>query len=95
MTQHITSNILNSYVLTVTPEGEFIWNENADQMIEEGDFKACPAMPHILRRLRMHDQLVNALQHAAQCVQTNYCPDMGGYDWDELIAKATGETNGN
>jgi hypothetical protein len=39
-------------VLRVTPEGEFIWHEDADRMIEEGDFSFSPAMPHILKALR-------------------------------------------
>ena len=39
-------------VLRVTPEGEFIWHEDADRMIEEGDFSQSPALPHIIRALR-------------------------------------------
>ena len=39
-------------VLRVTPEGEFIWAENADEAIEHGDFTASPAMRHILKALR-------------------------------------------
>jgi hypothetical protein len=38
--------------LRVTPEGEFIWHEDADRMIEEGDFSQSPALPHILKVLR-------------------------------------------
>lgn len=26
-----------------------------------------------------------ALEHAARCVQTNYDPDMGGHDWDDVL----------
>ena len=39
-------------VLRVTPDGQFVWNPDADRMIEEGDFSFSPAMPHILRALR-------------------------------------------
>ena len=83
-------SIQDTAVLTVTPDGKFIWHENADEMIERGDFTATPAMPHILRRLRQHDQLLEALKDAAQCVQDNYLPDMMGHDWDHIIAKAEG-----
>jgi hypothetical protein len=45
-------------VLRVTTEGEFIWHEDADRMIEEGDFSQSPALPHILKVLRKqrHEQ---------------------------------------
>jgi len=39
-------------VLRVTQDGQFVWNPDADRMIEEGDFSFSPAMPHILRALR-------------------------------------------
>ena len=26
-----------------------------------------------------------ALEYAAQCVQDNYFPDMGGHDWDDVL----------
>ena len=39
-------------VLRVTKDGQFIWHEDADRMIEEGDFSFSPAMPHILKALR-------------------------------------------
>jgi len=39
-------------VLRVTAEGQFVWNPDADRMIEEGDFNSSPALPHILRALR-------------------------------------------
>ena len=42
-------------VLRVTPDGQFIWNPDADRMIEEGDYSASPAMPHILRALRKRE----------------------------------------
>ena len=38
--------------LRVTADGEFIWQPEADAMIEEGDFTSSPAMRHILRALR-------------------------------------------
>ena len=42
-----------------------------------------------LRRLHaLNQELLEALKHAAYCVQDNYCPDMMGHDWDEVIAKA-------
>ena len=41
-----------SEVLRVTADGQFIWNPDADRMIEEGDFSFNPALPHILRALR-------------------------------------------
>ena len=44
-------------VLRVTAEGQFVWNPDADRMIEEGDFNSSPALPHILRALR-HRQWV-------------------------------------
>ena len=75
-------------ILRVTPEGKFIWAENADEMIEKGDFSASPAMPHILRALRLNAELLEALKHAAECVQSNYLPDKCGHDWDDVIAKA-------
>jgi hypothetical protein len=42
-------------VLRVTPDGQFVWNPDADRMIEEGDFSFSPAMPHILRALRKRE----------------------------------------
>jgi hypothetical protein len=29
---------------------------------------------------------LEALEHAAYCVQNNYCPDKMGHDWDDAIA---------
>jgi hypothetical protein len=57
-------------------------------------------LPHIgqhksaaeLRRLhKVIEELLEALKDAARCVQNNYLPDFCGHDWDEVIAKATGE----
>ena len=45
-------------VLRVTKDGQFIWHEDADRMIEEGDFSFSPAMPHILKALRKQRQWV-------------------------------------
>ena len=28
---------------------------------------------------------LEALEHAAYCVQNNYCPDKMGHDWDDTI----------
>lgn len=42
-------------VLRVTAEGQFVWNPDADRMIEEGDFSFSPALPHILRALRKRE----------------------------------------
>ena len=42
-------------VLRVTADGQFVWNSDADRMIEEGDFSFSPAMPHILRALRKRE----------------------------------------
>ena len=42
-------------------------------------------------RKRLHAlnaELLEALKHAADCVQTNYLPDKCGHDWDDVIAKA-------
>ena len=39
-------------VLRVTAEGGFIWHEDADRLIEEGDYTGVPAMKHILKALR-------------------------------------------
>jgi len=32
------------------------------------------------------EQALEALEHAARCVQTNYLPDQCGHDWDDQIA---------
>jgi hypothetical protein len=44
-----------------------------------------------LRRLHaLNGELLEALKHAAWCVQNFYCPDEMGHDWDGVIAKAEG-----
>ena len=45
-----------------------------------------------LRRLHdVNQELLEALKHAAECVQDNYLPDKCGHDWDEVIDKAEGQ----
>ncbi len=45
-----------------------------------------------LRRLHdVNQELLEALKHAAGCVQDNYLPDKCGHDWDEVIDKAEGQ----
>jgi hypothetical protein len=39
-------------VLRITASGQFIWHEDADKLIEEGDYSNSPAMRHILKALR-------------------------------------------
>jgi hypothetical protein len=53
-TAYVSSGNVNSgeEVLRVTAEGEFIWNENADEMIESGDYSQHPSLRHILKALR-------------------------------------------
>ena len=46
-------------VLRVTADGQFVWNSDADRMIEEGDFSFSPAWPHILRALRKRQPLTD------------------------------------
>ena len=40
------------------------------------------------RLMALNAELLEALKHAAECVQKNYLPDKCGHDWDEVIAKA-------
>ncbi len=48
-------------VLRVTAEGEFIWNENADEMIASGDYSQYPALRHVLKALRENERLRDAV----------------------------------
>ena len=48
-------------VLRVTAEGEFIWNENADEMIASGDYSQYPALRHVLKALRQNERLQDML----------------------------------
>ena len=52
-------------VLRVTAEGEFIWNENADEMIASGDYSQYPSLRHVLKALRENERLRDAV--AAEC----------------------------
>ncbi len=70
-------------VLRVTPEGKFIWAENADEMIETGDFSASPAMPHILRALRLNAELVEALRSVVAWMDA---PDESAFSDTQLAA---------
>jgi hypothetical protein len=58
-------------VLRVTAAGEFIWNDNADEMIESGDYSATPAMQHILRRLRKLEALEQPSQEPVMIEDCN------------------------
>ena len=40
------------------------------------------------RLLAVNAELLEALKHAAECVQTNYLPDKCGHDWDDVIQRA-------
>lgn len=44
--------LMSNEILRVTPDGKFLWNPHADQMIEEADFSNTPATKHILLALR-------------------------------------------
>ena len=48
---------MNEEILKVTPEGEFVWHQIADELIDSGDFSGAPSVLHILRRLRERDRL--------------------------------------
>ena len=52
---YVSSGNVNSgnEVLRVTAEGEFIWHENADEMIASGDYSQYPALRHVLKALLM------------------------------------------
>jgi hypothetical protein len=52
-------------ILRVTAEGEFIWHEDADRMIEEYNHDDAPAMKHILKRLRNSVMDVSAAKRIA------------------------------
>ena len=58
-------------VLRVTTDGQFVWNPDADRMIEESDFSFSPAMPHILRALRKRPQPVAPVQEPVAWVEKN------------------------
>ena len=57
-----SGNVSNgNEVLRVTAEGEFIWNENADEMIASGDYSQYPSLRHILKALRENERLRDAV----------------------------------
>ena len=60
---YVSSGNVNSgnEVLRVTAEGEFIWNENADEMIASGDYSQYPALRHVLKALRENERLRDAV----------------------------------
>ena len=62
-TAYVSSGNVNSgeEVLRVTAEGEFIWNENADEMIASGDYSQYPALRHVLKALRENERLRDAV----------------------------------
>ena len=60
---YVSSGNVNSgnEVLRVTAEGEFIWHENADEMIASGDYSQYPALRHVLKALRENERLRDAV----------------------------------
>ena len=71
-------------VLRVTADGQFEWNEDADRMIEEGDFSGQPAMQHILRELLNNRAAVLAEREACAKV----CEERVSISRD-VLAKST------
>jgi hypothetical protein len=67
-------------VLRVTANGQFVWNPDADRMIEEGDFSSSPAMPYILRALRkrewvgLTDDEIEKGRDQTFSINNPYCP---------------------
>ena len=49
---HVEFRTKNEEILRVTADGEFIWHEDADRLLEESDFSFSPGMKHILKALR-------------------------------------------
>ena len=78
---------MNEEILRVTPDGEFIWHDNADNLIKTGDFSGSPPMPHILRRLRQRDALLEALHAIVRRVNDAASYRMGS-DIDALARAA-------
>ena len=62
-TAYVSSGDVNSAdeVLRVTAAGEFVWHENADEMIESGDYSQYPALRHVLKALRENERLREVL----------------------------------
>jgi hypothetical protein len=59
-------------VLRVTADGQFVWNPDADRMIEEGDFSFSPALPHILRALRKREWVGLTDEEIQECYAKAY-----------------------
>ena len=51
---------MTEQILNVTATGEFQWHEDADRLIEEGDYSNQPAIKHILVALREYTRIVQA-----------------------------------
>ena len=74
----------NYEILRVTNSGEFIWNENADQMIRDPVFtEANPAIIYVVRALRQaevirqeNERLRGLLAEASKAVWMNYDNDL-------------------
>jgi len=78
-------------VLRVTKDGQFIWHEDADRMIEEGDFSFSPAMPHILRALRKQRQWQRLTDEEIDAVWVDY--QLDGIDVARAIEAKLKEKN--
>ena len=83
--------LMDREVLRVTADGQFVWNPDADRMIEEGDFTASPAMPFILKALRKREWVGLTDEEIKTCAKEHiYCEDShynveDGIDgWDDF-----------
>jgi regulator of replication initiation timing len=56
---YVSSGDVNSAdeVLRVTAAGEFVWHENADEMIASGDYSQYPSLRHVLKALRENERI--------------------------------------
>ena len=62
---------------------------HAENEALKADTKSLATMSNLWAKEKaLNAELVKALKHAAECVQTNYLPDKCGHDWDDVIAKA-------
>lgn len=64
------------------------WVQDTAHYSELGMHRADVIKQRFDRLRALNKELLEALKHAASCVQDNYCPDMMGHDWDDVIAKA-------
>lgn len=95
--RRVSSNDLDTNeVLRVTPDGQFIWHPEADNMIADGDFRFAPAMPHILRALREIEQIkarLKAVNKAAMTLTADLCAmeidDSDRLDRDRVMERVT------